>query len=79
MARTQKPLKILIHPSLNNAKEIEELIAKGHDIQIMTVETDDFDIVLSPKAWRILPGMEKYIDIAVKAARIEKYPKKEKA
>lgn len=51
---------------------VEELIAKGNIILHM----DCCDLAIGVNCWRIVPGMEDMIDIAVKAARKQKYGKK---
>jgi len=82
MAKAQKPLTILVHPSLMETPEIQDLINKGHTVDDMTYETlslnpCDYDMILSPTAWRIIPSLTKHISEAVKAARAIKYIKKE--
>jgi len=76
MAKAQKPLSILCHPSLMETPEIQDLINKGHTIDVMEQEAG-YDMILSPTAWRIIPSLTKHISEAVKAARAIKYIKKE--
>lgn len=83
MGKTQKPLTILVHPSLGDAPEIVTLAEKGHTICVgyspaglATMEM--FDIILGPNCWRITPELLPYLDLAIKGARGVKYPKGKK-
>ena len=78
MARTSKPLRLLVHPDLLETIEVQALIAKGHDVTVMQDIAVVYDLILGPNCWRIYPKLYKYIDMAVKAARLVRYPKKEK-
>lgn len=78
MAQTSKPLVLLVHSTLLETNEIKELEQKGHLILQMTPQQEDCDLILGPNCWRIYPKLYKYIDMAVKAARLVRYPKKEK-
>ena len=81
MGRTPKPLTLLVHPSLMKTAEVVELAAKGHTIEAgdsPEFSLDDYDIVLSPNAWKMDARLIKYLDLAVKAARTIKYPKEKK-
>ena len=78
MARTSKPLVLLVHSTLLETDEVKELERKGHVILHMTSQQEDCDLILGPNCWRIYPKLENYIDMAVKAARLVRYPKKEK-
>lgn len=78
MARTSKPLSILVHPSLKAHKDIVGLRAKGNEVYSQNPDSmiDDFDLVLGFNCWRIVPGMEDtQIPMAIKAARKERYGK----
>ena len=81
MGRTPKPLKLLVHPDLWNAPEVQALIAKGHAVSCLEgtdVHLGLYDMVLSPNAWKMDARLLKYLDLAVKAARTIKFPKREK-
>lgn len=78
MAKTNRPLTVLVHPSLLKTPAVVELIAKGNDVQTMEWTTSplNYDLIIGPNCWRTVPGMEDMLDIAVKAARKQKYGKK---
>lgn len=76
MAQTSKPLVLLVHSTLLETDEVKELEHKGHVILHMTPQQEDCDLILGPNCWRIYPKLYKYINIAVKAARLIRYPKK---
>ena len=81
MGRTPKPLNLLVHPVLWNTPEVQELITKGHTVSCLEgtdVHLDIYDLILAPNAWKMDARLIKYLDLAVKAARTVKYPKKEK-
>jgi hypothetical protein len=82
MALTSRPLDVLVHPSLWDAKPVEELRAKGNNVESML--DDDitgvalFDLILGPNCWRILSSSaeDAMIALAIKAARRQKYGRK---
>ena len=82
MGKTSKPLSILIHPSLDGP-DFDKLREQGHLVDVMgsaytngKVEHSlDYDLILSPTAWRMLPELLKYLPITLKAARKVKYGK----
>ena len=80
MGRTPKPLKFLVHQSLIEVYPWHELVAQGHLVVFMAPEEPafNFDLILAPNAWKMDTRLIKYLDLAVKAARTIKYPKKEK-
>lgn len=85
MGRTPKPLAILVHPALADKPEVKALADKGH--QIVTgrsrdycpschhVGLEEYDLVLGPNCWRMDESMLDYLELAIKGARIVKYPK----
>ena len=75
MGKTPKPLKIAIDASLGDQPWVAELRAKGHEV-FETHYLEAYDLVLAPQACRWLPGMEFYLDEAIKGARKIKYPGK---
>ena len=88
MGRTPKPLHFLIHPALATAPEVLALAEKGHTVTVDTTRDycpgchhlgmGEYDLLLAPNAWKMDARLIKYLDLAVKAARAIKYPKKEK-
>lgn len=75
MGRTPKPLKLLVSPSLAETTEIKALADKGHEVVSFAI---DADIILHERAWRMVPELLPYLDLAVKAAWDIKYPLKGK-
>ena len=71
MGKTPKPLRFLIHPDIADWPEWAELASQGH-----TIRTDwpDVDIVVGPRAWRLLPTMRTYLGAVVKEMRKVVYP-----
>ena len=85
MGRTPKPLLLAIHDSLMETPEVQELVAKGHSIYRLSqynrgndnpLNLPDVDLILAPNAWQMNETLIKYLDLAIKAARGVKYPKK---
>ena len=80
--KTQKPLTIVVHSALWNLPEIVALRSKGHAVSEMTGVTgeqiSEADMVLGPSCWRMTADLTKYIEAAVKGARLAVYgsPKK---
>ena len=62
--KTNAPLTILVDTELLSHPRIKALAEKGHSISNLSV--DPIDLVLSVHAWR---WDEKYVDMAIKAAR----------
>ena len=73
MGRSPKPLKFLVHLDLMETNEVKELIAKGHQVDQFV---DFHDVILAPNAWKMDARLLKYLDLAIKAARGVKYPKR---
>ena len=75
MAKSSRPLRILVHPDLIKLPSIEGLKQKGNVVQSMdaTTAASTFELILGPNCWRIPPGMESLVESAVKAARRVKY------
>lgn len=76
--KNPKPLTIRVTPDLYDTKAVKELERKGHDI---VVAEDDFDMILSAKAWRMFVEFAEnsdLVDVAVKAARAVKFRRKTK-
>ena len=78
MGKTSKPLNLLIDPSLAATQQVADLVAKGHSISLMNSGTAEYDLILGPNCWRMLPELLDYMDEAVKGARDVRYPTKPK-
>lgn len=65
-------LSVLVHPILLGA-ETEALKEAGHRVEPMegqmTLALLDYDLILGPNCWRILPNMLKYLELAIKEAK----------
>lgn len=73
MGKTSKPLSILIHPSIADWDEWQELRDKGHTIEVM--ESSTHDVIFGPYCWRMEPLLKKYVTMAVAEARKVRYKK----
>lgn len=87
MAKTNRPIAVLVHPDLRGTDAIVDLWEKQNEVVEMDalytdsedasiVDTTRFDLIIGPNCWRIVPGMENLIKEAVKAARKAKYSAK---
>ena len=91
MGKVAKPVTIIVTDAgMLEWPEFKKMAEQGHNIDtldsVLTTsqgyETGDyppFALVMGPRAHLMLEGMEKLIPVAVKGARAELYPKKEKA
>lgn len=77
MGKTPKPLAILVRPDIAEWPEIEALRAQGHRVHVMGLGGDerDYDLILAPNAWRMTKDLRPYLDLAIKAARKQRYGK----
>ena len=75
MGKSQKPLRILVHPDLLNWDELQELAAKGHEIKVMEPGEFNPDLILGPTCWRMEHSTRKYVKLAVEEARKVRYAK----
>lgn len=75
MGKTTKPLVILVHESLINLPEIQELSEKGHTVKVFEADPQP-DILLGPTCWRMTHALKKYVKMAVDEARKVRYPPK---
>ena len=77
MGKTNKPHRFLIHPSLIESPEVQELIAKGHEIDAGPMEAGAdpwaYDAILGPTCWRMTLQHMKYLPLTVE--EIRKRPK----
>lgn len=68
-------LSLLVHPALLGT-ETQALAQKGHRVEPMdgqmTLALIDYDLILGPNCWRIMPKLLKYLELAVKEARKQK-------
>ena len=78
MGKTSKPITILVLDSdLYQSPEVQELIAKGHEVIYDTAPK--FDLILGRKAWYLDKQHLKYLEkVAIPAARERVYPKEKK-
>lgn len=87
MGKSSKPLKWLVHPSLEAWPEIQELIAQSHVIHFSfptsppgcpdstTATLADYDVVIGPNCWRMGRETRKHLKETIAAARAVRYPK----
>lgn len=90
MGKSSKPLRWLIHPSLEGWPEIQALKEQGHTfVSSIPAETtspqpcpdstrvtlSDFDVVVGPNCWRMGRETRKYLKELIDAARKLRYPK----
>jgi len=79
MGKTLKPLTILVTQELIQTPEIQALSDKGHRIILLEWTEDTIpDLILSERAWRMNLMLLKYLDVAVKASQMQRYPKDDK-
>ncbi len=76
--KLNKALNILVHPDLVHSDEIQELIRKGHSVEVMTAAESGFDIIFGKNCWRMNESLAALIEVSVKACRSVKYAKKRK-
>ena len=77
MGKTSKPLTIYVTQELIHAPELQALADKGHRIVLLELSQDpEPDLILSGRAWRMTPLLLKYVEVAVRAARAQRYPGK---
>ena len=72
-SQTTRPLRILVHADLQNGDWIQQLDARGNDIEISQGLLEGYDLVIGPNCWRVLPALLDYLPIAIKAARSHRY------
>lgn len=77
---TSKPLTICVHPIFQGEPWLAVLMDKGHKVYIMgaegaTIEYAGVDLILGPNCARFVPGMERFLDLFLKGARVNKYGK----
>ena len=76
MGKTSKPLYLIVDDSLLAHDAVfSDLRSHGHRVDALSSATGEdlaaCDLILSPKAWRMLPGLLKYLPAALKGARLE--------
>ena len=69
MGKTSKPLTILVDQAFMEFPWVTELQAKGHTIQPIPNTWVEYDLLLSPRAARFFPGMEKFLESFIAGAR----------
>ena len=83
MGKSTKPLSILIvDRTLMNSEAVKtELIDKGHDVQYLNLEGFEYDVIIGPVCWRIIPTLGKlssYLKLMLAGVRAIRYPKESK-
>lgn len=85
MAKTNRPVRLLVSDDLYQRPEIQALIERGH--MVHTPEHDflgiedwsgglfNYDVILMPNAWRMFDSLLPYMDTVLKAARERRYGK----
>ena len=73
VGKTPKPLRILLHPALAAWPEIQALRDQGHTVEPWSPE--GYDLLLGPTCWRMDEGHRKYLTLAIRAGRGQRYPK----
>ena len=69
MGKSPKPINIYVTDrSYLEWAIFQELHAKGNPVRAIQLKPNT--IVLGAQVHRLLPGMEKYVDVAIKSARI---------
>lgn len=76
MGKTNRPMKIVVHPDFLEHSAIRDLINKGNEIIPFPSDLVDADIIIGPNAWRVTSELEFLIPMAIKAARKVKYGNK---
>ena len=86
MGKVTKPVTIIVTDAgMLEWPEFKKMAEQGHgvvymgDLYPIGELQAPFALVMGPRAHLMLEGMEKLIPVAVKGARAELYPKKEKA
>lgn len=75
MGKTPKPLVIWAEASLLENQTLLDLASQGHQVTFIDATPD---LILGESCWRIVEGLEGYIEAAVDTARKRVYPKKRK-
>lgn len=73
MGKAPKLLNILVTDrALFNTPEVTKLREQGHRVELLQAGADG---ILGPHCWRMRASMVKYLTLAVRAMREEKYAK----
>ncbi len=75
MAKTRKPVSLLIHPDLDG-EATDKLREQGHIVDHMEDEifcATDYDLILGPNCWWMPPEHLDMLPTALSAAREERY------
>lgn len=75
MGKTNQKLTIHIPEAWKDHPKVVELREKGHVIEYLD-EHEPADLILAPAAHQWSDDMWDYLEVALKAARARKYPKK---
>ncbi len=77
MAKTRKPVSLLIHPD-DDGEAMEKLREQGHTIDVMGLDQSPsspltYDLILGPNCWWFPKEHIDLLPTALKAAREERY------
>ncbi len=74
MGQTPKPMRLYVtEKEMLEWDVFQELAAKGNLVKAVNLKPNT--LVLGPGAHRLLKGMEKYVEVAIKAARVHYTPR----
>ena len=76
MAGTTKPVRILC-VGLDPNDELDALSLLGHTVDYNGAS--DYDMIVGPQCWRLLPDMMKFLPLMLKEARAKQPPRVKKA
>ena len=73
MGQTPKPMRLyLTDKEMLTWDVFQELKAKGNFVRTISLKSNT--LILGPCAHRVLKGMEKYVEVAIKSARQQYVP-----
>jgi len=70
MAKVSRRLNILACVSLRGWPELQRLEEQGH---MVVYSMENVDLILGPRCWLMTEKHRKYLNLAVKSARLHKY------
>ena len=78
MGKTAKPLTIVAIGDVALWEELDKLEKQGHEIirtpEINHIAVQKADIILGDRCWRMDPAHRDYLPLAIKEARMLRYP-----
>ncbi len=75
MAKSQRPLSLLVDPEFLETEEAQKLQAQGHTLDPLP---QGYDVVWAPIAWRRVEPSDGLSVHMLKEAQKRRYPKKQK-